>query len=489
VTDGQKARSPWRTENVKQYVLVVDDEQSLRQFLEIFLEKEGYAVDTAGSLEEAEAAIGRNVYDLVLTDLRMTAEDDGLKVLRAAIQKNPSTEVVVMTAYAEHKSAVEAMKLGAYDYVDKEAFNLGANTITKPFDLGQMRDFIRKAIARRETAEIRSRALREEVQEKASYEGIVGRCEPMVRIFEMIERVAPTNANIMIMGESGTGKELVAAALHSRSDRREFPFVPINCAAIPETLMESELFGHVRGAFTGAVQHKKGLFEHAHRGTLFLDEVGELPPAMQSKLLRAIQERSFRRIGGNDDISVDVRIVCASKQNLEEAMKEGHFRDDLYFRLNVIQIVVPALRDRREDIPALSQHFLTKFAGKMGKPLGRIDGEAMRALLSYDFPGNVRELENILERATIIETKDVISVDSLPPNVTKSGTEGDVVPPLMPEWIDGGGVFLDAEMDRLEKSMLLKALEKTGGNKTEAAKLLNISFRSMRYRLDKHGID
>ncbi len=474
---------------MKQNILVVDDEQSLRQFLEIFLEKEGYEVDTAASLEEAERSIGRNVYDLVLTDLRMAGEDDGLKVLRAAIQKNPSTEVVVMTAYAEHKSAVEAMKLGAYDYVDKEALNLGADTITKPFDLGQMRDFIRKAIARKETADIRSRALREEVLEKSSYEGIVGRCDPMLRIFEMIERVAPTNANVMIMGESGTGKELVASALHSRSERRDHPFVPINCAAIPETLMESELFGHVRGAFTGAVQQKKGLFEQAHRGTLFLDEVGELPHGMQSKLLRAIQERSFRRIGGNEDIAVDVRILCASKQNLEEWMKEGRFRDDLFFRLNVIQIVVPALRDRREDIPSLARFFLSKFAAKMGKQITRVDGEAMRALQSYDFPGNVRELENILERATIIETKDVISLGSLPQNVTKLGTREVIVTPFSPDLADGEAVSLDAEMDRLEKSMLLKALEKTGGNKTEAAKLLNITFRSMRYRLEKHGIE
>jgi two-component system response regulator PilR (NtrC family) len=474
---------------VKEYILVVDDEQSLRQFLKIFLEKEGYEVDTAGSLEEAEENIGQHVYDLVLTDLRMSREDDGLKVLRAAIQKNPSTEVVVMTAYAEHKSAVEAMKLGAYDYVDKEAFNLGAGTITKPFDLGQMRDFVRKAIARKETADIRSRELREEVLQTASYEGIIGRCEPMLRIFEMIERVAPTNASVMILGESGTGKELVAQALHSRSDRREYPFVPINCAAIPETLMESELFGHMRGAFTGAVQSKKGLFEQAHRGTLFLDEVGELPHGMQSKLLRAIQERSFRRIGGNEDISVDVRILCASKQNLEDAMKDGRFRDDLFFRLNVIQIFVPSLRERREDIPSLARYFLTKFSGKMDKQIARVDGEAMRAMLSYDFPGNVRELENILERATIIETKDVISMDSLPQNVTKMGTREEVVIPFSPDLIDGEGVSLDAEMDRLEKNMLLKALERTGGNKTEAAKLLNISFRSIRYRLEKHGIE
>jgi len=281
----------------------------------------------------------------------------------------------------------------------------------------------------------------------------------------------------------------VAAALHARSPRKDFPFVPINCAAIPETLIESELFGHVRGAFTGAVQMKKGLFETAHHGTLFLDEVGELPQPMQSKLLRSLQERSFRRVGGNEDISIDIRIVCASKRDLHREMVEGRFRDDLYFRLNVIQVSVPPLRDRREDIPALAAHFLRKFSEKHAKPIERIDGEAMRALLAYDFPGNVRELENILERATIMETKNVISIGSLPPNVTKFVTQPTVEPQNNQELIPEEGVYLDTEMDRLEKIHLLNALGKTGGNRTEAAKLLNISLRSIRYRLQKHGIE
>jgi two-component system response regulator PilR (NtrC family) len=237
------------------------------------------------------------------------------------------------------------------------------------------------------------------------------------------------------------------------------------------------------------VQTKRGLFEAAHRGTLFLDEVGEIPPSMQSKLLRAIQERSFRRIGGNEDISIDVRIVCASKRDLEEEMKAGRFRDDLYFRLHVIQIVVPPLRERREDVPVLTLHFLAKFAKEMGKPISRIDGEAMRALLAYDYPGNVRELENIIERATIIETKDVISMSSLPPNVTKIDSLREGTVPVYPEIFDVEGASLDALVDRLEKELLVKALERAGGNRTEAAKLLNISFRSMRYRLDKHGIE
>ncbi len=459
------------------YVLVVDDEQSLRQFLKIFLQKEGYRVDVAASLAEAVKAIGENVYDLVLTDMRMTGSDDGLMVIRAAIQRTPSTQVIVMTAYATIEGAVEAIKQGAYNY------------IVKPFGNQDLRNLIQGALATKDVAVERRKALRVEIQGKSSFEGIVGRSEPMLKVYELVDRVAPTNANVMILGESGTGKELIASALHSRSERKDAPFVAINCAAIPETLMESELFGHMRGAFTGAVQTKRGLFEAAHRGTLFLDEVGEIPSSMQSKLLRAIQERSFRRIGGNEDLSIDVRIVCASKRDLEEEMKAGRFRDDLYFRLHVIQIVVPPLRERREDILVLAMHFLGKFAKQMEKTISRIDGEAMRALLAYDYPGNVRELENIMERATIIETKDVISMASLPPNVTKIDSSREGIVPLYPEIFDMEGASLDAAVDRLEKELLLKALERAGGNKTEAAKLLNISFRSMRYRLDKHGIE
>jgi two-component system response regulator PilR (NtrC family) len=462
---------------VKEYVLVVDDEQSLRQVLALFFRKEGFEVDTASSLAEAEKAIEANAYDLVLTDLRMSRPDDGLNVLRAAVRKNPWTQVVILTAYGTVETAKEAMRFGAYDY------------ITKPFDNAALRKIVQSALARKEDDAGRRKALRDSVRGTSSYEGIIGRSESMLGVFELIDRVAPTDANVMILGESGTGKELVAAALHSRSQRKEFPFVPINCAAIPETLIESELFGHVRGAFTGAVQTKKGLFETAHRGTLFLDEVGELPQPMQSKLLRAIQDRSFRRVGGNEDLSIDFRIVCASKRDLNREMTEGRFRDDLYFRLNVIQIFVPPLRDRREDIPALAAHFAERFAGKHGKPIARIDGEAMRALLSYDFPGNIRELENLLERATIVETKNVISIDSLPPNLTKNVSVEPAGSPGYQEGFPKEGAFLDTEIDRLEKKYLLGALERSGGNRTEAAKLLNISFRSLRYRLQKHGIE
>jgi two-component system response regulator PilR (NtrC family) len=502
-------------------ILVVDDEQSLRQLFKMLLEKEGYAVDVGGSLEDAVQAIAHNLYDLVLTDLKMASDDDGLKVLRAALQKDPGTQVVVLTAYGTIESAKEAMRLGAYDYIQK------------PFNNNDLRALVRRALEKRGVVAEQTMRLRAQVRDTASFEGIVGRDESMVKVFALIDRVAPTGANIMILGESGTGKELVATALHMRSPRRDFPFVPINCAAIPELLMESELFGHMRGAFTGAVKTKKGLFEVAHRGTLFLDEVGELPPAMQGKLLRAIQERSVRRIGGNEDIPVDVRILCASKRNLEEEMQAGRFRDDLYFRLNVIQIVVPPLRERREDIPVLALQFIEKFASRLDKPVRGVRSDAMAGLCAYDYPGNVRELENIIERATIIETGEIITPDSLPPgvaraasggspdpgremttifvtspdagssNVTKSVSPSEafdaglprnvtshatnsVSPPPVPE---GEGMSLDAEMNRLERELLRKALARTGGNKTEAAKLLNISFRSLRYRLDKHGME
>ena len=504
-------------------VLVVDDEQSLRQLFKMLLEKEGYAVDVSGSLEDARLAITYNLYDLVLTDLKMAADDDGLKVLRAAVQKDPATQVVVLTAYGTIESAKEAMRLGAYDYIQK------------PFNNNDLRALVRRAIEKRGAVAERTQELRAQVRDTASFEGIIGRDETMLKVFALIDRVAPTGANIMILGESGTGKELVATALHTRSPRRDFPFVPINCAAIPETLMESELFGHVRGAFTGAVKTKKGLFEAAHRGTLFLDEVGELPPSMQSKLLRAIQERSVRRIGGTEDIPVDVRILCASKRNLEEEMQAGRFRDDLFYRLNVIQIVVPPLRDRRDDIPVLALQFIEKYTARLDKPIRGIRSDAMAALSGSDYPGNVRELDNIIERASIIETSDIITPESLPPNVvrdrvtaavsdrdetvaptifvtspgprpadvTKNVSMGAESEPGLPQnvTLSGehavpsadpfavGSLSLDVELDRLERELLLKALARAGGNKTEASKILNISFRSLRYRLDKHGLE
>jgi DNA-binding NtrC family response regulator len=511
-------------------ILVVDDEPSLRQFLKLLLEKEGHAVTCGASLEEAESALEACEHDLVLTDLRMGSPDSGLQVLRAAARRNPAAQVVVMTAHGTIESAKEAIRLGAFDYIQK------------PFDNNDLRALVRRALDRNASAAERLRAIREEVHGTSSFEGIVGRSDAMLLVFDLIDRVAPTGANVMILGESGTGKELVAQAIHRRSDRAQAPFVPVNCAAIPESLMESEMFGHVRGAFTGAHQSKRGLFEEANRGTLFLDEVGELPLAMQGKLLRALQERTVRRVGGNEDLAVDVRIVCASKRNLEEEMQAGRFRDDLFYRLGVFPFVMPPLRERREDIPALANLFLARCSERMGKSLSGFRPDAMEALASYDYPGNVRELENLVERAAIIESSSRITPASLPGNVTKGaapfpeslewlpknvtstgGGEEDVskigTPAQVPsaevsnivtsEGGEGGDeearfapleaclkeiscgerVSIDTILERAERVLIRVALEKTKGNRTEAAKTLGINLRSLRYRLEKLGVE
>jgi len=452
---------------VKEYVLVVDDEQSLRQVLELFFRKEGFEVDTASSLAEAEAAIAANAYDLVLTDLRMAQPDDGLKVLRAAVQKNPWTQVIVLTAYATVETAKEAIRYGAYDY------------LTKPFDNAILRKLVRAALARKEDDAGRRKALRESVRGTSSYEGIVGRSEAILGVFELIDRVAPTDANVMILGESGTGKELVAAALCARSPRKDFPFVPINCAAIPETLIESELFGHVRGAFTGAVQTKKGLFETAHRGTLFLDEVGELPQPMQSKLLRSLQERSFRRVGGNEDISIDIRIVCASKRDLHREMVEGRFRDDLYDRLNVVNIALPPLRSRREDVPLLAEHYLRLASVENGFKPKRLTPRATEYLSQLSWRGNVRELRNLMERLAVIVSKDAVThrdvMEALQMTAPPSGDDGLPLP-------------LRAARSRFERQYILERLSANRGNLGQTAKELGIERTNLYRKMKQLGI-
>ncbi len=453
------------------YILIVDDEESIRTVLSIYFKKEGYLVDTAGSLSEALELISGNVYDVVITDMRMSGHEDGMIVLDRVKESHPETEVIVMTAYGTIDNAVRAMQKGAFNYV------------TKPVDNTTLKMQVERALEKKELSAV-NLALREEIRKKLSYEFIVGSSEPMLKIFELVEKIAPTRANVLILGESGTGKELIARAIHNRSDRAKRAFVEINCAAIPENLLESELFGHVKGAFTGAISNKRGLFEIASGGTLFLDEIGEMPVSLQGKLLRAIQERAFRRVGGNDLIRVDVRIISASKRDLKEGVGEGSFRDDLYYRLNVVSITVPPLRDRKGDIPILAHHFLNKYAVEMGKPIKKISPEAMRLLLRYDFPGNVRELENIIERAVILENKDQITPDSLPETLK----EGEGADYPYTEFLQEG-VSLDEVVSEIERNFLIKALEMTGGNKTEAAKLLNISFRSLRYRLEKYGIE
>jgi two-component system response regulator PilR (NtrC family) len=448
-------------------ILVVDDEQSLREFLTILLRKEGYEVAAADSVKAAAAALLGQDFDLVVTDLKLP-DGSGLDVLRAARSGESAAEVVVITAFGTAESAVEAMKQGAYDY------------LTKPFKVEEIKITIRKALEKGALAR-ENRALRRRLEAMEGGE-ILGRSPRMQEVFRLLDRVAPTGVTVLIWGESGTGKELVARRLHALSGRPGH-FVPVNCSAIPEGLMESELFGHVKGSFTGASGDKTGLFEEAHRGTLFLDEVGELPLALQPKLLRAVQEGRVKRVGGNREVPVDVRIVSATNRDLHVEVKGGRFREDLYYRLNVVALEIPPLRERREDIPVLAQHFLKTYAGAFGRPLAGFSREVLETLERYEYPGNVRELENIIERAVALETGELLGLESLPSHLRgeRPRIEGDL-PPLE-EVLD-----LQAVLDAVERRYLEKAMAATAGNKTEAARLLGMSFRSLRYRLDKLGI-
>jgi two-component system response regulator PilR (NtrC family) len=453
----------------KARILVVDDEQSMREFLEIFFRGEGYEVVTAPDVDAALVAVEADDFDVVISDLQMP-ERSGLELLHAVKESAPQTVVIMITAYATAETAIAAMKQGAYDYV------------TKPFKVDELRLVVEKALEKRLLAAENQR-LRSELRREAGRRYLVGNSRAMEQLFELVARVADTKTNVLIQGESGTGKELVARAIHEQSERLEHPFVAVNCGAIPENLLESELFGHVKGAFTGAVQNKAGLFETAHRGTLFLDEIGELPASLQVKLLRAIQDKAVRRVGGTSDHQVDVRIVAATNRRLEEEVAGGRFREDLYYRLNVIQIVLPPLRERLEDVPLLVQHFVERHAAELGKPVRGFSDAALARLLAYPFPGNVRELENLVERSVALCQGDTIGPESLPPAVLEPAARGRSAKlPLE-------GATLDTLVDEFERGLLSEALRQTAGVKKRAAQLLGISFRSFRYRLEKLGMD
>jgi two-component system response regulator PilR (NtrC family) len=458
----------------KPALLVVDDEASIRELLEIMLKREGYDVDCATSAEDALQYVGKRRYDAVITDIAMPGLS-GIELLSKLRQQSHDVAVIVMTAHGSTETAVEAMKLGATDY------------LTKPFQIDEMKIAVGSALKARDL-ERENRQLRSELGKAFSMESIIGNSPAMQPVFELIKRVSATKTNIMILGESGTGKELVAHAIHRNSSDPSAPFVVINCAAVPEALFESELFGHKRGAFTGAVTDKAGIFEQAHGGTLFLDEVGDIPLSVQVKLLRAIQQKSFRPVGGTEDITVDARIICATNKNLEEMAQKGTFREDLFYRLNVIQIRMPPLRERREDIATLAEHFLAKFAVTMGKPVKSISKEAMRMLATYDFPGNVRELENVVERAVALETQSVVLPESLPQKLLMP--KAAVATAGAPAPQGPAGVFdLERGVEDFERSHIVRALEQANGVKKKAAALLGISFRSLRYRIEKYGID
>lgn len=452
------------------HILVVDDEQSMREFLAILLEREGYAVEQAENATTALQLLGQREFDLVLSDVNMPGLD-GISLLREINQMAPYTAVLLVTAFSSAEQAVEAMKLGAFDY------------IPKPFKVEEIKLLVRNALETRDLKRENIR-LKQEVRERYPIKGLIGKSRKMKELYALIEKYAASAANVLIYGESGTGKELAARAIHFNGPRGSKPFVAINCGAIPDTLIESELFGHRKGSFTGAVADRPGLFEQADGGTLFLDEIGEVPLQLQTKLLRVLQEREFRRIGDTQDRKCDVRIIAASNRNLEDYVKEGGFREDLFYRLNVLQLTMPPLRERSEDIPLLVDHFYEKFAGR--PPLDKtLTAAAFSILMKHPFPGNVRELENLVERCVVMGNKSLCE-ECLPPQVLKSGEilraeEGGDIPET--------GMNLEAYLDGIEKRFLLQALERSGGVKKKAAELLGLTFRSFRYRLAKFGMD
>lgn len=453
-------------------MLVVDDERSMREFLEIMLTKEGYEVQTAANGRDALALAKKELFDLAILDIRMT-KMDGIKTLGLLKEISPETVVLMITAYASTDTAIQAMKQGAYDY------------ITKPFKIEEIKMTIQKALEK-QCLQAENTLLRQVIEDRYRLGNIIGKSEKMLEIFELVKKVAPTKTNILLAGESGTGKELVAKAIHYNSPRKDRPFVVLNCGAIPENLLESELFGHMKGAFTGAISNKRGLFETADGGTIFFDEIGELPLSMQVKLLRVIQNREFTRVGGTEPIRVDIRIISATNKEIEEAVRKKEFREDLFYRLNVIQLRLPNLRERKDDIPPLAQHFLNLFSAELGKDIRQISPEAMRLLMNYDYPGNVRELQNMIERAVALESSNILTVQNLSSYVDEQRdlTRSDINLEIPKEGID-----LEQVVENLEKTLILKALGKTKGIKKRAAELLHINFRSMRYRLEKYGIN
>ncbi len=438
---------------------------SMRQFLEILLKKEGHEVCCVPDGQEAFSRFQDGKFDLLISDIKMP-RGDGLELLRKVKEKSPQTAVVMITAYASPEDAIAAMKAGAYDY------------LTKPFKLEEIKSVIRNALEQRET--------RTPVESPAGmFNNIVGHSPKMVQIYSLIRQLGATKTNVLISGESGTGKELAARAIHQQSPRSGKAFVTINCSAIPETLMESELFGHVKGAFTGAVTSKKGLFEIAHEGTVFLDEIGDLSPFIQVKLLRVIQEREFMRVGETQTISVDVRIISATNKNLEQEVINENFREDLFYRLNVVHLHLPPLRERREDIPLMAQFFLEKYSKDLGKNVRSISSYALDTLMKYNFPGNVRELENIIERSVALESSNIILPESLVLSEHKKDSSPGKSPSLH---LTPAGLDLEKEIEQLEKEIIRQALQMSNGVIKKAAELLRLSFRSMRWKIQKYGL-
>ncbi|MCX5896229.1 MAG: sigma-54 dependent transcriptional regulator [Proteobacteria bacterium] len=464
-------------------LLIVDDEQGIREMLEIYFKREGYDVTTASDGETALAYCKKTPFDVVVADIKMPRMD-GINLLNRVKEFSPETIFIMITAFASFETAKESMKKEAYDY------------ITKPFDVDEVKRKIDAALAKRnEELRISSDAgmavnTIDSVPGASAFENLLGQSAEMKKVFDIIPRAALAKTNVLITGESGTGKELVAKAIHYHSPRRQNPFVTINCGGIPETLLESELFGYKKGAFTGAAVNKKGFFEVAHGGTIFLDEVGELPLSLQVKLLRVVQEKTFTPVGGTEEVKVDVRIISATNKNLEKKVIEGTFREDLYYRLNVIHIHISPLRERKEDIPLMANYFLKKYSHELGKDVTEISSYAMDCLSQYHFPGNVRELENIIEKGVALAKTSIMLPESLELSKFKSEEQEKTVPESRASvHIPPEGIQLDEVLEHYEKAYIEEALKMSKGSITGAARLLGISFRSMRYRLEKCKLD
>ncbi|OGP84542.1 MAG: two-component system response regulator [Deltaproteobacteria bacterium RBG_16_58_17] len=450
----------------KPKILVVDDEDSHRIMLRAVLSEDGYAVTEAADGTDAIMAVEKEAFDVILLDIRMTTMD-GIEALTEIRKMSPLVPVLIMTAYASVKTAVEALKAGAFDY------------LTKPLDIEELKILIEKTL---EHYHLRAEnlVLKERLGDRFDFTRIIGRSPKMKSLLDTLAMVAPSDATVLIMGESGTGKEVVANAIHHNSPRAGQPFIKVSCASLPETLLESELFGHKKGAFTGAVYRREGRFQLAHRGTIFLDEVGEMSRATQMKLLRALQEKEFEPVGSAQTIKVDIRVIAATNKDLEKDVKDGRFREDLYYRLNVVPIVLPPLRERKEDISPLTDHFLALYGEKNRKSLKGLSGKALDLLVRYDWPGNIRELENCIERAVIMAREEVIVPADFPPQIQMLSRE---------EGTNGFNIPSGISLEEMERALIVKTLAETDGNRTRASEILGINRRTLQNKLKQYGLN
>ncbi len=451
--------------DIRPHILVVDDDAAHLQMLDAVLSAEGFDITHAGDGREAVNAVEARFYDLVLMDIRMNRMG-GIEALKLIRGISPGIPVIIMTAYASVNTAVDALKSGAFDY------------LTKPLDIDELKIHVNKAL-RHFKLEVENRLLKERISERFDFPKIIGRSASMVEMFETLSLVAPSDATVLLLGESGTGKELVANAIHENSARKAQPFIKINCAALPETLLESELFGHEKGAFTGAVARKQGRFRQAHAGSIFLDEIAEMPPTTQAKILRVLQEQEFEPLGSTQTVKVDIRVIAATNRVLEEEIESGRFREDLYYRLNVVSLRIPPLRERREDVPFLADHFLKIYAEKNHRLIKGFTPRARDLMMRYSWPGNIRELENAIERAVILTRGEVITLEHLPETIRSlNGEKGE----------EGIDIAAGQTIREMEKQMILRTLDETGGNRTRTADILGISRRTLQLKLKRYGI-